>query len=308
MASDRHIRNPVEWVTDQFAGMVRKADSPFRVLRLPEEEAEIPAVRTIGFDDIRGALAQGYDDLAAFRTDALSLAVIYPVIGLVLAFAAVNYNLLPLVFPLASGFALIGPIAGLGLYALSRQREQDAANERDVASAPAYGAIALVGFLLLAIFVAWLLVAYWIYSATLGPEPPESIGAFIRAVFTTGAGWTMIVAGVGTGFLFAVVVLAIGVVSFPLMLDRPVGPVTAIRTSVSAVVRNPIPMAAWGVIVAAGLVIGSVPALLGLVVVMPLLGHATWHLYRRLVPPLARNSRLDRARDLAAAPSSDEYG
>jgi uncharacterized membrane protein len=200
----------------------------------------------------------------------------------VLAFAAVNYNLLPLVFPLASGFALIGPIAGIGLYALSRQRE--GGTENGGRGAPSYGAIAIVGLVLLAIFIAWLAVAYWIYQATLGPEAPESIGSFARDVFTTGAGWTMIVVGIGVGFLFAVVALALGVVSFPLMLDRPVGPLTAIQTSVRAVVENPLPMAAWGVVVAAGLVIGSVPALIGLVVIVPLLGHATWHLYRKLVP------------------------
>ena len=94
----------------------------------------------------------------------------------------------------------------------------------------------------------------------------------------------MIVIGVGVGFLFAVLVLTIGVISFPLMLDRHVGPYTAVATSVRAVVANPGPMAVWGMIVAGGLVIGSIPALIGLVVVMPLLGHSTWHLYRKVVP------------------------
>jgi uncharacterized membrane protein len=284
MAIDNHIRNPVEWSADQIVQSVRMIGNIARALRLPEESAELPAVRRIGLHDIRDVLARGLDDLAAFRTDALSLAVIYPVAGIVLAFAAVNYDLLPLVFPLASGFALIGPIAGLGLYVLSRQREEGAAGAKNAASPPAYGAIAVVGLVLLAVFVAWLAAAYWIYLGTLGPEAPESIGAFVRDVLTTGAGWTMIVVGIGVGFLFAVVALSIGVVSFPLMLDRPVGPVTAIRTSVRAVTKNPGAMAAWGAIVTAGLVVGSIPALIGLVVVIPLLGHSTWHLYRKLVP------------------------
>ena len=106
----------------------------------------------------------------------------------------------------------------------------------------------------------------------------------MRDVFTTGAGWAMIVAGNAVGFLFAVLVLTISVVSFPLLLDRDVGLYTAVATSILAVVRNPVPMAVWGLIVAGGLVLGSLPALLGLIVVMPVLGHATWHLYRKLVP------------------------
>ena len=119
---------------------------------------------------------------------------------------------------------------------------------------------------------------------TLGPEPPVSIAAFARDVFTTSAGWTMILVGVGVGFLFALLVLAISVVSFPLLLDRDVGFDAAVWTSIRAVAANPGSMAIWGLIVAGGLVIGSIPVFLGLVIVMPVLGHATWHLYRKVVP------------------------
>ena len=153
-----------------------------------------------------------------------------------------------------------------------------------VVRAPAFGAILVLGLVLLAIFLLWLAAAWAIYTATLGPAPPASVGSFVRDVFTTGAGWAMIVAGNAVGFLFAVLVLTISVVSFPLLLDRDEGLYTAVATSILAVVRNPVPMAAWGLIVVGGLVLGSLPALLGLVVVMPVLGHATWHLYRKLVP------------------------
>jgi uncharacterized membrane protein len=141
----------------------------------------------------------------------------------------------------------------------------------------------LFGFLLMAIFVAWLYTAIGIYDVTLGPDQPASVGAFIHDVLMTEAGWAMIGVGVGVGFLFAVFVLAISVVSVPMLLDRDVGLGTAIRTSLRAVAANPGPMAAWGFIVAAGLVLGSIPLFLGLIGVMPVLGHATWHLYRRVV-------------------------
>jgi uncharacterized membrane protein len=290
MAVVNQIRNPVEWGADLLREMIRVVGQVGRALRLPEEtvSAPLPAVQKIKIADLRDVLARGYGDLGALRTDAIFLTVIYPLAGLVLLAVALNYNLVPLVFPLASGFALIGPVAGLGLYELSRRREQEvdmtSSGAFAVTGAPAFGAIVLLGLLLFAIFLLWLAAAYVIYLLTLGPEAPGSIGSFVRDVFTTGAGWMMIVIGIGVGFLFAALVLTIGVISFPLMLDRGVGFYTAVATSVRAVLANPGPMAAWGMIVAGALVIGSIPALIGLVIVMPLLGHSTWHLYRKVVP------------------------
>lgn len=247
-----------------------------------------PTVHRIGVADLRDVLAKGYDDFGAYRTDVIFLCVFYPVVGLVLGRLAFGYDMLPLLFPLASGFALIGPFAAVGLYEMSREREQGVhvtwANAFGVVRSPAFPAIVVLGLLLVIIFLAWLAAAQAIYLVTLGPAPPASIAAFVRDVFTTGAGWVMTVVGVGVGFLFAVLVLTISVVAFPLLLDRNVGIDTAVLTSVRAVIANPGPMAMWGLIVAGGLVIGSLPMFVGLIIVMPVLGHATWHLYRKVVP------------------------
>lgn len=278
-----HVRNPVEWGVDQ----IRQAGSAIGRTAGRSHDAPLPAVRRIAASDLGAVLARGIDDFAAFRSDVLFLAIVYPLAGLILARLTFGYGLLPLLFPLASGFALIGPVAAVGLYEMSRRREAGAdprwADAFEILRSPSIGAIVLFGLLLMAIFAIWLNVAIAIYDLTLGPEPPASVGAFLSDVFTTEMGWTLIGVGVGVGFLFAVLVLAISAVSVPLLLDRDVGLTAAILTSLRAVRTNPGTMAVWGLIVAAGLVLGSLPLFLGLIFVMPVLGHATWHLYRRVV-------------------------
>jgi uncharacterized membrane protein len=245
-------------------------------------------VARIKTTDLRDALMRGLEDFEAYRTDVIFLCLIYPVVGIALAWLTFGHDMLPLPFPLASGFALVGPVAAVGVYEMSRRREQGIritwTDAFRVVESPGFGAILALGLILVAIFLLWLLTANLIYQFTLGPEPPASIAAFARDVFTTSAGWAMIVIGVSVGFLFALLVLAISVVSFPLLLDRDVGLAAAVRTSIRTVTANPGPMAVWGLIVAGSLVIGSIPAFLGLIFVLPVLGHATWHLYRRVVP------------------------
>jgi uncharacterized membrane protein len=252
-------------------------------------ELSAPTIRHITTADVWDALVKGWDDFCAMPSHAIFLCVIYPIVGAGLAALTLGYEVLPLLFPLAAGFALLGPIAAIGLYELSRRREAgmavSATDAFQVFSSPSVGAIVALGILLTAIFLIWVATANAIYVAHFGYGSPESIGQFLHDVFMTSAGRSMIVIGNGVGFLFALAVLTISVVSFPLLLDRDAGAAGALLTSVRAVRGNPVPMALWGLIVAAGLVIGSIPFFLGLIVAMPVLGHATWHLYRRVVEP-----------------------
>ena len=245
-----------------------------------------PTIRRIGSADIRAALAGGWGDFRENRTDVIFLCVLYPVIGLVLARLSF-FGVLPLLFPLAAGFALIGPFAAIGLNEMSRRRElgQEVSwvDAFGVLRSPSIGAIVLLGLMLMSLFLLWLVAAEAIFELTIGPEPPVSFSAFAHDVLATGAGWLMIVVGIGVGFVFAVTALAISIVSFPLLLDRDVGVNTAVQTSIRAVQGNPGTMALWGLTVAVLLVLGSIPLFIGLAVVMPVLGHATWHLYRRVV-------------------------
>jgi len=248
-----------------------------------------PAVRTLAPADLWQSLARGIDDFAAMPSHAVFLCVIYPLLGLGLIGMTLGYSMLPLAFPITAGFALVGPLAAIGLYELSRRREAglDSASSHafDVLHSPSLGAIVALGLVLMAFFLVWLAVAEAIYIANFGYAAPASISQFVREVFTTPAGWRLIVIGTGVGFLFAVAVLMISVVSFPLLLDRDVGAAVALLTSIRVVAANPLTMALWGLIVAALLVVGSLPFFLGLTVVIPVLGHATWHLYRRAVAP-----------------------
>jgi uncharacterized membrane protein len=253
------------------------------------DTAAAPVIRTIGLSELHRALQLGWEDFKAVPSHAIILCIIYPVLGLMLARAVHGYSVLPLLFPLAAGFALLGPFAALGLYEMSRRRERGeqatASDALEVVRSPSFGAMLGLGVLLLALFVTWVATAQAIYIAAFGYAGATGVSDFAERVLTTPQGWWLIVVGCGVGFLFALVALCISVVSFPLMLDRHAGAGDAMVTSLRAVARNPVPMAAWGLIVAVLLVAGSLPAFLGLAVVIPLLGHATWHLYRETIEP-----------------------
>jgi uncharacterized membrane protein len=249
----------------------------------------LPRVRTITARDLVDALRKGVDDFTAMPTHAIFISLIYPIAGLIIAIAVSGSNLLWLFYPMAAGFALIGPVAGVGLYELSRRREQGLSTDWnhafDLLQADSFRSIAALGLVLLALFAVWIGVAQTIYWAHFGYAVPESIDSFARQVLTTEAGHRMILLGNAVGFLFALVAFMISVVAFPLLLDRNVGAAAAAATSVRAVLRNPLTMALWGLIVAVALLLGSLPFFVGLAVVIPVLGHATWHLYRKVVVP-----------------------
>ena len=246
-----------------------------------------PAVRSIGLADLKEAVAKGYDDFNAMPTFAVFLGIIYAVLGLILFRLSFGYDVLPFVYPILTGFLLLGPFAAIALYEVSRRREQglevSVEDLLEVFRSPSIGAITRLGLVLLAIFVAWLIAAQTMYAQIMGGAEPASLGEFARQILTTHAGREMIVVGNTVGFVFALLVLVISVISFPMLVDRDVSAGTAVRTSVRAVAANPLTMAMWGLFVALAFVVGSLPLFFGLAVVFPVLGHATWHLYRRTV-------------------------
>jgi uncharacterized membrane protein len=249
--------------------------------------AALPKIRHIRVADLKDALTQGLDDFWAMPSHAVFVALIYPVLGIFLTRLVLGYDVLPLLFPLIAGFALVGPFAATGMYELSRLREQGAQPRwKDaflVLHSPSFRSILALGALLMGIFVCWMYAAETIYLMTFGDMVPMSASLFVHDVLTTPVGWELIIIGNGIGFLFAVAALLLSVVSFPLLVDRNIGAAAAMATSIRAVLANPVVMAVWGLIVAVALAVGAAFFLMGLAIVMPVLGHATWHLYRKVV-------------------------
>ncbi len=263
----------------KLAGLLEFTDADARLAQ--------PVVHAIAPADLREVLARGLADYKAMPTHLVFLVVIYPLITLVFARASAGYDVLPLVFPLLAGYTLIGPLVATGMYELSRRREQGLDTSRrhafEILRFRSFGAIAALGIVLMVIYFAWMFTAQYIYQLYFGGAAPVSVAAFTREVLTTPAGWSLITVGSGVGFLFAVLVFTLSVVSFPLLVDRDVGVFTAVNTSIKAVLRNPLTMGLWGLVIAITLLIGSLPFFAGLAFVLPVLGHASWHLYRKVV-------------------------
>lgn len=280
------IGNPLSWITKNVAAAGRGIE--YEVEHLGGDRSlDMPVVRQISMADLKHALRRGMEDFGKVRSDVIVACLLYPVIGVGLVWMAIHQQALPLAFPLLFGFALVGPVAALGLYEQSRRLERgeqaDWSHMLDVAKSPNLLAIIFLAFALAMLFIFWLLAAWALHSATMGAPNYTGLSDFLTQVFTTPGGWAMLLIGVPMGFVFAAVALAVSVVSFPLLLDRDVGLPRAVVTSMRLMRENPREILAWGAIVVAGLVLGAIPLLLGLAVTLPILGHATWHLYRRAI-------------------------
>jgi uncharacterized membrane protein len=248
-----------------------------------ESAPEPVTIRRMALKDLWEVLKLGFDDLRHCRTDALTIAIIYPISGVFLASVIVVRAFLPFVFPICAGFALLGPMATLWFAALSRQRERGDASAISVFTPARLVAIQRLCVIAIMLFVIWNVTAGIIYGLTLGSSNEDASSPFLQRIWNTQAGWALIIAGCATGAVFAVLSLAVFCISFPLVLDRPVTASQAIGISIRAMLHNPIFVLAWGAVVVGGLLGGALPAMLGIVFVLPTLGHASWHLYRRMV-------------------------
>ncbi|GGK49467.1 DUF2189 domain-containing protein [Salinarimonas ramus] len=246
-----------------------------------------PTIREIAPGDVTAALREGWRDFLAKPSHLFFLALFYPLFGIVLGLAVFSDSGLWLVFPLVAGFAIVGPLAAIPLYEASRRRETGDEctwiSCLDALRRPGVTSILIIGLMLAALFVAWIASAQAIFAATWGATPIAGPFAFLGEVLTTPSGWALVIVGHAVGAAFAALAFCIGVVSLPMLVDRDVGAGIALAASFAAVRENKRAMTLWAAIVAALLILGSAPLLVGLTVAMPVLGHATWRLYRRVV-------------------------
>jgi uncharacterized membrane protein len=251
-------------------------------------KAAVTPIRKISSEDLSIALREGLDDFLTFRGDIVFAGIVYTVIGLAAVVMTTSAPLMPFFFPVVAGVGFLGPLAAIGFYELARRREAGEKdihwfNFLDVLKRPSLDDIGIVAGLLLLIFFAWLIAAGALYAALFHWATPTSIPQFLGMIFTTKRGWALILGGAAIGAIFGWVVLALSVVSLPMLVDRDVSAAHAVSASWRAAHENKPEMIRWGLIVLGLLFIGSVPAFVGLAVVLPWLGYSTWHLYTRLI-------------------------
>lgn len=257
------------------------------LLAMPSGQVEVPAVARLTADDLRIALRDGWNDLRAAPGFGLGFGLFYAGAGWLLIAALLREDYGALVVPALSGFLLFGPFAALGLYEISRRREAGL----PLRLAPVALAfrrhggtqIALFGLFLVFVTLIWLKAAAFLYAIEFGLDP-LSFRDLLWAVLTTWEGWRFALIGHAVGAVFAVLVFATSLCALPLLLDRDLDVVTATVASVRAVRQNLRLMLVWGLLIAGLMLASAATGLLGLVVALPLLGHATWHLHRRLLP------------------------
>lgn len=248
-----------------------------------------PVVRPVTFGDVAEALIQGMRDFQAAPLYGMALGAVYCLAGIAIVLSVTTLGMSYLAYPLAAGFALLGPFVAVGFYEISRKREAgERATLSDIARAmTSRGEIGWMAFVTLFIFIMWMYQVRFLMALFFGLNASfVSLTQFIAVVLTTNEGLLFLLVGNVIGAVLAAVLFSLTVVSFPLLLDRDVDCVTAMITSVRAVVRSPVPLLGWAAIIVVLMIVSALPFFLGLMVVLPILGHATWHLYRRVIAPL----------------------
>ena len=244
-------------------------------------------VRRIETKDLRESLRKGYQDFNARPTFVQFLVLIYPLFALLATVLSLGQDLLYLAFPIVAGMTLLGPVVSVGLCAMSRRRERGLEltwrGAFDFVHSASFAPIAALSIVMMLLYVSWLFLAQFLYFGLFGDTSPASVGAFVSELFGTRHGAALMLYGTVIGFLYALTALAISAIAFPLMLDAPASMATAVATSARAIFSNPAVMATWGIVVVGLLALGGAVFLIGLGVVLPVLGHASWHLYRKLV-------------------------
>ena len=253
-----------------------------------ERRPDPTRVNAIGFDAIVDALGEGMRDFRKAPRFGLFFGGVYALGGIFVLLTASALHMSYLSYPLAIAFGLIGPFVAVGLYEVSRRLENDEPLDW-------YGVLAVIwaqrrrelawmAFVVLFVQIMWMYQVRLLLALFLGFQSFASFSAFVEVVVTTPEGLMFLLIGNIVGAALSIVLFSLTVVSFPMLLDREVDFITAMITSVRAVVTSPAPMIGWALIITVTMLLSMLPVFAGLLVTLPVLGHTTWHLYRKLVP------------------------
>lgn len=257
----------------------------FRDICLSADEIKI---RKIGVKDLWQSLREGWEDYRIKPISTFTLLILYyPLFVIVFTLSSLGQNLRFLIFPAVAGFTLLGPAIAIAFFEMSRHRESGLRMSWRQAfgfiHTSSFAPILALSLIMTLLYAAWIYLAELIYFSLFAATPPVSVADFLNQLVTTRHGGALIFYGNFVGFLFAYAAMAISVVAFPLILDKPVTSFTAISVSVRAFTANAYVLALWGLIVAVIMAVGAALFFIGLAVAMPILGHATWHLYRKII-------------------------
>lgn len=249
----------------------------------------MPTVRQITANDVVDALASGIRDFRRAPVYGLVIGAFYAVGGLLIILTASALGMTYLSYPLAAGFALIGPFAAVGLYEVSRRQEIGAPLSWSAILGTMWDQkgreLSWMAFVVLFVQIMWMYQVRLLLAVFMGFQSFASFGEFVSEIFGTPEGLMFLAIGHVVGAILSVVLFSLTVISFPLLLEQDRDFITAMITSVKAVVTSPLPMIGWAAIVTVTLILSIAPGFLGLIVTLPVLGHTTWHLYRKCVEP-----------------------
>jgi len=247
----------------------------------------MPLVNKITVNDVIDALAAGLQDFRAAPVYGLAIGTFFAVGGLFVILSAAALNMSYLSYPAAAGFVLIGPFAAVGVYEVSRRLK----NGEELSWAKVFGAmwaqkgreLSWMAFVVLFIQIMWMYQVRLLLALFLGFRSFSSFDEFLTEVIGTPEGLMFLAIGHVVGAVLSLLLFSLTVISFPMLLEEDRDFITAMITSVRAVATSPIPMIGWAFVVTAVLIVSMVPAFIGLVVTLPVLGHTTWHLYKKCV-------------------------
>ena len=258
---------------------------------LTPQQRSGPKVNKVTADDITASLKAGFSDFLARPLMSGFFGLFYAVFGILFVWSLVSLGMIWMVIPAMIGFPLVAPFAAAGLYEMSRRSQK---NERfgwsdilTVMASQSRREMGWMAFVTLFVFWVWMYqVRLWL-AIILKDASFSDFDGFLNTVLFTTEGWVFLAIGTCVGAFLSAVLFSVTVVAMPMLLDRETDFVTAMLTSIRVVTENPVVMLGWAAMISLTMLVSLAPAFLGLIFTLPILGHTTWHLYQRAVPPVA---------------------